>query len=338
MVFPCVVTAQPASPVDALIARGAVGEAVTAFDTAADRSKEFDTAQLERLAKAVLTDVAASGDDPTARTEACVSLFSGQLKPPCAAGLALAADTEGGSTVIRLRALAAGLQAGSPQAERQLNAAVAAFGPREWSAVVDAAPSFPPAIATGLLSQALDNGAPDVRYGALVKLAAVDDPSAVPVLKRWSRRTQSPGHLIALAGVAASGDAEALASIKELLPQLNGRELLAAGIALGQRGDPRGIETLRVVLSGPDDLQQLEAAAALAKLGEASGRARLESELNSSNVWMRLRSLELLRGLGVPPAPTVWRQMNDPMAWIRVRAAQVTLEGSRRGAARAPTR
>ena len=149
------------------------------------------------------------------------------------------------------------------------------------------------------------------------------------MLKRWASRTDRPGHLIALAAVARSGDATALKEIGSLLPDLEGQDLLSAGVALAIRNDPRGREALQQVLQGPEELLRIEAAAALAKLGDPAGLSRLEAELSNSNPWIRLRTLEKLSGVSKAPAPSVWRQMTDPMPWIRVRAAQATAAACR---------
>jgi HEAT repeat protein len=206
---------------------------------------------------------------------------------------------------------------------------VSGFGPSDWVAAVEASADLPDAIAVQLLSRALVHGTPDVRFSALGKLASLESPAALPVLKTWSGRADTPGHLIALAAVAGSGDAFALSELKTQLPTLEGEDRLAAGVALARQKDARGIEAIREVMSGPDELLRLQAAAALVRLGDKSGLEWLGGELGSTNVWMRLRALEMLRGLGVPPTPAVWRQMSDPMPWIRVRAAQLVLEGCR---------
>ena len=162
---------------------------------------------------------------------------------------------------------------------------------------------------------------------ALKRLAEIDDPLALPVLRAWSKRTETPGHFTALAALARSGDGEALTALQQELPALEGEDRLAAGVALAQNHDPRGIEAIREVLAGPDELLRVDAAAALARLGDKAGLEWIGGELGNSNVWIRLRALERLRGLRLTPTAAVWRQMTDPTPWVRVRAAQLTIEG-----------
>jgi hypothetical protein len=315
------------SRLDELLRQGAVDEAVRVFDALADQSHTVDTKALEELATAVLIQ-ATTADDRSASVEACLALIAAGPHP-CRNKLSTAADS-GRSPVERLRAIAREVRAGTSGAERRIDAVVGSFGPQDWIAAVEASPDLPPEPAVRLLSRALVNGAPDVRFSALVKLAGIDSPAALPVLRSWAKRSDTPGHVIALAAVAGTGDGPALAELETLLPGLEGQDRLAAGVALARQKDARGVGAIREVLNGPDELLQLEAAAALARLGDKAGIEWLGGEVGNTNVWMRLRALEMLRGLGVPPTPAIWRQMADPMPWVRVRAAQLVLEGCRR--------
>jgi HEAT repeat protein len=316
-----------ASPVDALIAEGAINDAVTAFDIESDRTRSVDFRKLERLARAVLS-ASTSSEDAAAQTEACLTLLA-DGPHPCEARLGTTQDQP--DAAARVRTLALASRGGDDAAVRRVNELSAGFGDQDWTAVIDAAKNLPPAVAVQLLSQAAAKGTPDARFSAVAALATIESPAALPVLRLWARKAHTPGRLIALAAVAGSGDSEALGELQRLLPELEGEDRLAAGTALARRKDPKGIEAIRDVLNGPDELLQLEAAAALARLGDRSGLERLGGELANTNVWIRLRALEKLRGLSLPPTAAVWRQMADPMPWVRVRAAQLTLEGCRRG-------
>lgn len=305
---------------------GPAVDIVRAYDAHVEATNQLDPALLEQIARRVLEEVA-RGDDPSAAVEACLTLL-GHGRHPCTERLSRLADTVAGTPVLRLRAAVASRR--TPGAADRISRVTDDFQARDWVAVVDAAPAMPAAVAVPLLARALSEATPDVQYGALLRLAAMRAPEALPVLRTWSTRTQTPGHLIALAAVARSGDKAALDAVESLFPELHGPDLLAAAEALAVQGESEGRDAVRQLLIGPDELLRLEAAAALARLGDPAGLEHLQAELGSTDVWVRLRTLEKLHGLGVPVDRRVWRQMADPMDWIRVRAAQVTLEGIER--------
>lgn len=322
------------SDVDALLAKGALRDAVAAFDARARDRAVPDSALLARLARAVLADAANDASDPSAAVEACLTLSAERTGPhACESGLASHAER---SAVTRLRLGARTVPDSGPQADRAVAELTRGLQPRDWHAVVDAAPDFPAPLAVRLLTRALAEGADDVRFGAIDALARVEHPSAVPILRTWATREDSPARLIALAAIARSGDRPALATIKTRLPELFGQDLLAAGTALAAHGDPAGVEALEHVLRGPEELLQVEAAAALEAVGSPAGRGRLDAELTNPNVWIRLKALEMLRGRAPLPTAAVWRQLSDPMPWVRVRAAQVALEAARTTTGSAP--
>lgn len=317
----------PSADIDALIAKGAVNDAVSAFDAQMRGRTAPDATLLARLSRAVLADVAASPADPSASVEACLTLIADATETPrCQAGLATLARK---SVVARLRMRARTIPESGAQADRAIAELTTDLLPRDWNAVVDAAADFPPPIAVRLLTRALAEGSEDVRFGALDALSRIDHPSAVPVLRTWSARQDSPARLIALAAVARAGDRQALATIRARLPELHGQDLLAAGTALATHGDAAGVRALEDVLRGPEELLQIEAAAALEAAGSAAGRGRLDAELTNPNVWIRLKALEKLRGRTLLPTAAVWRQLSDPMPWVRVRAAQVILDAAK---------
>ena len=311
--------------VDMLIDKGAVRDAVALFDADADRTRTFDPALLRRLALAVLDDVAATPADRDAAMEACLSLLAVK-RHLCEPTITLNDDAPAS---VRLRAIARDLPRQRDAASRRLQGLVSQFTADDWNSVVDGVDAFPPDVAVRLLEQAIAAGGEGVQFSAIDRLSRIDHDSALPVLRRWSGREGAPGRLVALAAVARRGDTEALAEIDRLLPDLRGADLLAAGIALSARKDPRGLEAIRHVLGGDDELLQLEAAAALVRLDDPSGRTRLEAELGNANVWIRLRALEKIRETEMPVSAEVWRQMNDDMPWVRVRAAQVALHATR---------
>lgn len=310
--------------VDALIESGAVRDAVAVFDVHADRTRTFDPGLLRRLALAVLNDVASASGDRDASAEACLSLLA-VTRHLCEPTITLNDDAPASA---RLRAIARELPTQHEAASRRLSALVTQFTGEDWSAVVDAADAFPIAVAVRLLEQAIAAGSEGVQFAAIERLSRLDDASALPVLRPWAGRPAAAGRLIALSAVARAGDREALAELEHLLPELRGADLLAAGIALAAQKRPRGLEAIRHVFDGDDELLQLEAAAALVRLDDPAGRARLEAELGNANVWMRLRALEKFRETALPVNAQVWRQMNDDMAWVRVRAAQVALQAT----------
>ncbi len=310
--------------VDALIDKRAVRDAVAVFDADADRTRTYDPAVLRRLALAVLDDVASSPEDRDASAEACLSLLS-VTRHLCEPTITLDEDAPASA---RLRAIARDLPRQHDAASRRLSSLVSQFTGDDWSAVVDASDAFPPDVAVRLLGQAIAAGGEGVQYAAIDRLSRLDHASALPILRRWAER-QAPGRLIALAAVARTGDQQALAEIERLLPDLRGADLLAGGIALALNKRPGGLEAIRHLLVGDDELLQLEAAAALVRLDDPAGRTRLEAELANANVWIRLRTLEKIRETALPVSAQVWRQMNDDMPWVRVRAAQVALDATR---------
>jgi HEAT repeat protein len=221
--------------------------------------------------------------------------------------------------------LAAETPVDRPESRSRIADLTDTFQQREWSALVESAADFPPSIRVTLLTQALLHGTPDVQYSAMDRLSSMDDPAAIAAARTWSARASTPGHLLALAAVARSGDPKALETIQSLLPELEGAERLAAGVALATQKDPQGLQAIQGLLAGPDELLRLKAAAALAALGQEQGTQLLERELTNTNPWMRLRSLEYLDGRLSAPTAEVWRLMADDLIWIQVRAAQVTL-------------
>lgn len=315
-------TAQTPSDVDALLKAGSPERAVEAYDGQVDRTGKSDPQVLLRLATSVLQDVFKQ-QDASARVEACLTLLK-VGEHPCVVTLRSAAKAAS-SPGVRLRAAAATAPRG--EQSEAIGRVLANVEGAEWAAVVDAAPAMLPETRVVVLGRALQQAPVDVRYSALKALSTSDSPAAIRILRQWSKRSDTPGHLLALAAVARAGDEEALASIRKLLPDLHGEDLLAAGVALATQGDPQGLEGIRAVLNGPDELLKLEAAAALARLGHADGRERLEADLNSSDVWVRLRTLEQLEGLIDQPSRRVWRLMADPLLWVRLRAAERTIEG-----------
>lgn len=320
------------SAVDALLKAGAVRDAVARFDAEVAAGAEVNPDVLARLASAVLGEVADESPDPSAAVEACLTLLA-EAPHRCEARVMADADR---SPVTRLRLNARRLAGQSAATDRVLADVIGGIGERDWVAVIDAAPEFPPPLAVRLLTRALAEDGDDIRFGALDALSRIEHPSALPILRVWATRESVPGRLLALSAVARSGDAEAIRALKRLLPDLHGQDLLAAGVALASAGDPDGNEALAQVLRGPEELLHLEAAAALDALGNPQGRGRLESELGNPNVWLRLKALEQLRRSPGRLSPAVWRQMNDGMAWVRVRAAQVTLEAVKRSSQMAP--
>lgn len=301
---------------EALIREGAVLEAVRQFDVTADQQHTYDPGQLDRLARAVLDEVTHS-DDPAAKVEACLTLL--ELGPhDCEPPLTL--TSRGPSPVVGLRLA---LLRDPERAAALVDQLPAADLPR----VIDAVDTLPPDLAVRLLSRALEQNDVELRYTALSRLATLDHPDALPVLRRWAARTDVPGHLTALAGLAAAGDESATEAVLRELPSIGDADRLAAGVALATRQHPQGLRVIREMLSDPNELLRVDAAAALARLGDPLGRERLEADLQTSNVWVRLRALDHLRRLSASPSPLIWRQMADSMPWVRVRAAQALLAG-----------
>jgi hypothetical protein len=316
------------------VAEGRLRDAVAVFDAEADASRGFRPEALERLAVAVL-EAATMDPDPSLVADACLTLLR-RDRHPCEAILQSLSSSSSTPAPVRLRILARRMSA-DPKARRALDEIAAAFQPRDWTAVVDRAADFPADVRRSLLTQALAAGEPDVQYAALQQLAAMEDPATLALCRQWARRPSAPGHLLTLAAVARSGDPEAIARVRTLLPDLDGEELLAAGLALARQNDPRGLDAVRGLLNGPDELLQLKTAAALAGLGDPSGLSRLERELTNTNPWIRLRSLEYLVPLVRTPTPEIWRLMADDLPWIRVRAAEASLLAATRAAAAKPT-
>jgi hypothetical protein len=326
----------PPNAIDALIQQGQIDAAVKAFDAQADQTKQYDIEQLARLAKAVLGQASrATASDPSSALSACVTLLA---FGPHACGQALANSVNSPATPVGMKLVAASpdLRTGDASAERRLLELTSKFTPHEWAAAVNATAEMPQDAAILVLSHALNTGTPDVQFEAITRLAAIETPRSVELLRPWSGRNDVPGHLVALAAVAGSGDRDALVRLDRELPGLHGSDLLAAGVALARRGDKRGVESITSVLTGPEELLQIEAAGALARFGVPEGSARLEAELGSTNIWLRLRSLEVLQRLPpMLPTPAVWRQMADPLPAVRVRAAQIVLDGCNAKDARA---
>lgn len=302
--------------VDALIRDGAVLEAVRQFDAIADQQRTYDPGQLNRLARAVL-DEATRSDDPAAKAEACLTLL--EVGPhDCEPTLTM--TSRGPSPVVRLRLA---VLRDPERAAALVDQLPAGDLPR----MIDAVDALPPALAVRLLSRAVEQDEVELRYTALSRLATLDHPDALPVLRRWAARTDVPGHVIALAGLAAAGDEPATEAVLRELPSIGDADRLAVGVALATRKHPQGLPVIREMLSDPNELLQVDAAAALARLGDPVGRERLEADLRAQNVWVRLRALGHLRRLPTSPSPLLWRQMADSMPWVRVRAAQVLLAG-----------
>ena len=311
------------APVHDLLKAGEAERAVEAYDAYVDHTGRADRDVLLRLTTAVL-ERATTEEDRSLAVEACLALLS-LGEHACRAGLRAALDSPAATPGVRLR-VAAALQPEGGRATGLARILEGLEGPA-WVAAVDATAVMPPSTAVAVLARVLAEAPVDVRYAALVRLSTFDSPEALRLLRRWSHRPDTPGHLIALAAVGRAGDRDAIARVRSLLPELHGQDLLAAGVALAEHGEPEGFESIEVVLSGPDALLQIEAAAALARLNHGVGLERLEADLNNPDVWIRLRTLEQLRGLAVQPNHRIWRQMADPLAWVRVRAAQRTLEG-----------
>ncbi len=316
--------------IEALVSEGAVSDALRLIEAHADAAGgAVDFSALSVLARGVLQRVAQSDEDPAASLEACLTLVASG-GDPCEM-IVVAAAAQSPIPVLRLRARAARLTGPVAQADRQLAQSLEGLSDRDWTAVVDAAGDFPVPTQILLLSRALVEAEEATRYAAVEALARIDDPAALPPLRSVASQEAAPGRLVALAALARSGDAAALSRITALLPELEGLDLLSAARALAAHQDPRGVAALQQIMAGPEELLQLEAAAALARLGDTRGRDRLKAELSNTNPWIRLRALEKLRPLPGPPTAAVWRQMDDPMAWIRVRAAQVSLAATPSG-------
>jgi HEAT repeat protein len=313
------------SQIEQLLFNNEVPRAVEVFDASSDAARASHLDLLTKLAIGTLRDAAAQRSDRQAAVEACLSLLT---FGPDRCERSLAAEPSGPAT--RLRLLSRRLPSDGARAQRQVLELTSEFTPEDWASVVEAAHDFPPAVAVPLLRQALAGGSDGVRFSAIDELSKLDDPAAIALLKEWSTRHGAPGQLVALGAVAGSGDPEALAAVKAMLPELNGRDLLAAAVALARQGDDRGRETLLYLLGAPEELLRLDAAAALVRAGVPAGTEHLTGALRETNPWLRLRALELWRGLaasispGLLP-PEAWRLLNDPMPWIRVRAAQFLL-------------
>jgi HEAT repeat protein len=319
---------QAAPDVDTLLRQGRVADAVRAFDAAADQTRTYDEQLLSRLAVAVL-ETAARGEDPIVAADACQTLLS-RGTSSCREIIA-GRWTDRLPTAARVKLLGSAAPRPAPPAAKRVTEFFDQLTPREFESAVEAARALPAGVQLELIARALVVESPEVQYVALAALADLEDPRAVPMLRRYAWREGVPGRLLALGALARAGDAAALETVAQLLPDLAGEDLLAAGVALARQGDSRGIPTVLTVLRGDDDLLQLKAAAALATLGDPAGLPRLESALVDPNLWMRLRALEYLSRLSAPPRALVWRQMADDMEWIRVRAAQATLAATDRG-------
>jgi hypothetical protein len=333
---------RPANPeharIEQLIRAGEMSAAVDLFDAHVEATRDVDRDLLARLAVGTLSQVARTPADRQAAVEACLTVL--QVGPdPCE--MRLSTEPDGPATKLRL--LARRLPPDPDRAQRQVAELTADFTPDDWGSVVEAAADFPPAVAVRLLRQALAGGSDGVRFSAIEELRKLHDPAAIALLKQWSERQGVPGQFVALGAVAESGDADALAAVKTLLPELFGRDLLAAGVALSQSGDKRGREILSQLLAADEELLRLDAAAALIRFGVPAGNEYLLGGLGETNPWLRLRTLELWRALAVdevtsgPPPPQAWRLLNDAMPWIRVRAAQLVLASTPPGQWARPT-
>lgn len=317
---------QPFARAEELLAAGRLDEAIRAYDAEADAGRGIRKDVLAGLATGVLERWAADSDARLVVT-ACQALVAAGPHRCDAVLRAYEADPTA-PRVVRLQAVSSSMTAVTPAARRRLAALTDELSDREWTALVDGTASLPLPLRLEVLDRALGTDLPDIQYSALESLSRIDDPSALPILKRWAGRRSTPGSLLALAAVARSGDAQALADIRLLLPDLQGEDLLAAGVALSHQGDKQGIEIVQGVVTGPDELLQLRAAAALSDLGQAYGLRRLEDELFNANPWIRLRALEYLQGRLQEPVPGVWRLLLDDLPWIQIQAAKVLLATS----------
>jgi HEAT repeat protein len=124
--------------------------------------------------------------------------------------------------------------------------------------------------------------------------------------------------------IAAQGDRAMIAQLNAVALQFGDRENLQFARALIAIGDPQGLRLLGTVQNSDDELLRLEAARVLASTSPQAAFQQLAGAVSHSNTWVRLRALELLRGLSAPPEVYAHLLVADD-EWLRLRSAELVL-------------
>ena len=265
-----------------------------------------------------------SSTDPLVRSES-ERLLATAGEKGALARLKRQMDDTAASPLERAGAAAALSAAGDAAAAARFGTIAASVPERDRFNLIRLVPSLPDAEALKLLAPMLKSTRSDVRYGAVLAISDRRGPEVLKVLRGFlASAPEGAAKLAAMLALANGGDRQMLAEVGKIAEHFGDRERLEYARALLAAGDPQGNRHLGVVQNSDDEMLRLEAAALVAKTAPGTGRDLLVGALGHSNLWVRLRALELLRV--VPPQPNAFAHLliaNEE--WIRLRSAELVL-------------
>ena len=272
--------------------------------------------------------------DPLVRIES-ERLLATAGEKEAVARLRRQAEDPAASPLERAAAAAALSASGDAGAAAQFASIAANVPERDRFNLIRLVPSLPDAAALKLLAPMLKSTRSDVRYGAVLAISDRRGPEVLKVLRGFlASAPEGAAKLAAMLALANQGDRQMLAEVGKIAEYFGDRERLEYARALLAAGDPQGNRHLGVVQNSDDEMLRLEAAALVAKAAPGTGRDLLVGALGHSNVWVRLRALELLRL--APPQPNAFAHLlvaNEE--WIRLRSAELVLSSPKPSAPRA---
>lgn len=175
-----------------------------------------------------------------------------------------------------------------------------------------------PAIAFGMIQQAVDDSNPRVRYAAVSQLSSLgsqDRAQSLSILRHSLKDPEPDVQAAASDSIGALQLTEAFDDLQNLY-QLSSEWLVKFSIvaALGELGDPRSFDLLQEALSSPNELMQMAAIGSLGELGDTRAVPLLAPQVESEDWQIRYRLAQALSRLKTPESREILEKLAQDSA------------------------
>ncbi|MDX2231884.1 MAG: HEAT repeat domain-containing protein [Leptolyngbyaceae cyanobacterium bins.349] len=166
-----------------------------------------------------------------------------------------------------------------------------------------------PAIAYGMIQQAVDDPNPRVRYAAVSQLSSLgtqDRPKTLTILRDRLRDSEPDVQAAAADSIGALQLTEAFDDL-QMLYHNTAEWLVKFSIvaALGELGDARGFDLLQDAIQSPNELMQMAAIGSLGELGDLRAVELLAPHVQNPDWQVRYRVAQALTRLKTPAGHTL---------------------------------
>jgi HEAT repeat protein len=170
--------------------------------------------------------------------------------------------------------------------------------------------NLPAEVAFGLLTQAIEDVNPRVRYAAVSQMGTLGHQDRTKSLEILRNRLYTDSEMDVKAAAADAMGAlqltEAFPDLEACFRQINDWLLQMSIIStLGELGDPRSFDLLKEALSSPEELVQGSAIGSLGELKNPEAIPLFEPFLNNADWQIRYRIVQALTNIGGEGARTM---------------------------------